>query len=469
MSASFFEHGPARQRNGYVMVFGTFMIGLILIPALGLAIDVGLMYTAESVMAAAADAAAVAGARALSRGSDDPTQRANAQTTATSYFNANFPSGYMWSTNLQVNSVAAMSATAVRSVTTTASVDLPLIFLRMLHVNTQHIQVSSTASRRDVNVMFIMDRSGSLANSASCAPLKAAAVAFVEKFAETRDNIGLITFATSSLVDATPAMTFKTNVENILNSVVCTGGTSSAQALWQGYDQLVALNQTGALNAILFFTDGRPTAVTENFPISASSSCTTRGGTATLTGVLTAGYNANIPVNPLGLYKPVAGPQPLNSDVTVLSGSATNNCAFVSYQSNVGSDVTYAPITDSSGNSLTATAYRSTTTRGAGLDPANAQNIENFSINAADHAALRIRRGDADPARGNRSVAGVIIYTIGLGVLDDVLMKRMANDPSLSPNPVAAGNPGKYYNAADASALNQAFTQVASEMLRISQ
>jgi hypothetical protein len=60
-----------------------------------------------------------------------------------------------------------------------------------------------------------------------------------------------------------------------------------------------------------------------------------------------------------------------------------------------------------------------------------------------------------------------MIYTIGLGAVDDVLLKRIANDPSLTPNPVAAGNQGLYVYAADATQLDLAFTRVASELLRL--
>jgi len=46
-------------------------------------------------------------------------------------------------------------------------------------------------------------------------------------------------------------------------------------------------------------------------------------------------------------------------------------------------------------------------------------------------------------------------------------VKRMANDPSLTPNPVANGRQGRYVYAADATALDLAFTRVASEILRL--
>jgi Flp pilus assembly protein TadG len=454
--------GKRRERRGFVLLTAGAMVLLVLLPSIGLAVDVGLMYLVNSLLSAAADAASLAGARALARGTDDSAQRANAESTANTYFHSNFPSGFFGTANLLVSNVATTDSTYMRSITTTASVDLPFLFMRAL--GKDHVTLSSTAkaTRRDVNVMFVMDRSTSLTNSGSCAPLKAAAINFVEKFAESRDNVGLVTFATSSLVDVHLTTSFKTPVENTLNSVICSGGTNSAQALWQGYQELAGLAQTGALNVILFFTDGRPTAVTEDFPYKAN--CTSH---LTHVGVLTPGYNTSgVVTNTIyGLYKNVATAQPMATDQTVITDNA--GCSFRTDQTKVTSDIAYAPLFDHWGNALNATAYRSVTTSGAGLSITVGQNVENFSTNAADHAALRIRRGDPDSQNGNRTLAGVTIYSIGLGAVDDVLLKRMANDPSLVPNPVAAGNPGRYVYAADATQLDLAFTRVASEMLRL--
>src|SRR5690242_21173850 len=71
--------GARHRQKGYVLVFGALMLFFILVPAAGLAIDVGMMYLVKSVLSAASDGAALAGARALSRGSDDAQQRANAE------------------------------------------------------------------------------------------------------------------------------------------------------------------------------------------------------------------------------------------------------------------------------------------------------------------------------------------------------------------------------------------------------
>src|SRR5436190_235237 len=73
-----------------------------------------------------------------------------------------------------------------RSVSVTAYVTAPLYFMRWLGNNNTTVSATATAVRRDVNVVVVMDRSGSLATSASCNPLKAAAITFVSKFANGR-------------------------------------------------------------------------------------------------------------------------------------------------------------------------------------------------------------------------------------------------------------------------------------------
>jgi hypothetical protein len=287
-------------------------------------------------------------------------------------------------------------------------------------------------------------------------------VNFVEKFSEGRDNLGLVTFATGSRVDVALTQTFKTTVEGTLNTLVCNGATNSSQGLWQGYQQLAGLAQTGALNVIVFFTDGRPTAVTESFPIKGTSPCATH--TDKLGAITLASATQ-------GLYRWAAPAQPLTTDQAVLN-TPTNCCTSCKFVTNgltyVTTDVSNAPLTDYWGNSLNpANAYRSVLTSGTGLSITSATNVENFSTNAADHAGLRIRRGDPDAMNGNRTLAGVTIFSIGLGDVDEVLLKRIANDRSLTPNPVAAGNLGLYVYAANATELDLAFTRVASEMLRL--
>ncbi|MBL8213657.1 MAG: VWA domain-containing protein [Bryobacterales bacterium] len=454
-----------RGEQGITLILSAMMFGLMIIPAAGLAVDAGLMYLVKVRLSAAADAAALAGARAFSRGSAGPEQNANAEATASTYFTANYPAGYFWSFNPTISAVGADEGNQMRSVTTQASVQLPMLFMRIFRDNPSIIRARAKATRRDTNIMIVMDRSGSLANSGACNPLKTAAANFVEKFSEGRDNLGLITFATSSRIDRALSNTFKTSVRNTLTALVCSGATNTAQGLWQGYEALVTLNQPGAFNVIVLFSDGLPTAVTEDFPLVTAANggtCTSPAPPGPIRGVLTVTTGGN----PIGLYTWQAPAQPYSSDQNLVSNGT--NCRFRSNQQNVAQDLQYAPLTDIWGNSLNATGYRSVTMTGAGAQESSGSNITRFCTNAADHAGLRVRRGDTVPSLGRN--LQVTIMTIGYGPdVDTTLMQRIANDPNLSPNPVAAGRQGRYYYAGTAAALDLAFTRVASEVLRLAQ
>ena len=93
----------------------------------------------------------------------------------------------------------------------------------------------------------------------SCTALKNAAAAFVDNFAPGRDKVGLLTFGGSDLVDIAPTVNFTTSPNDIkakVNSIACNGATGTPQALWHAYQQLTAINESGALNVVLVFTDG---------------------------------------------------------------------------------------------------------------------------------------------------------------------------------------------------------------------
>ena len=145
-------------------VIMTVLTMMIALPLVGLAFDVGILYMIRGKLYQAVDAAALAGARALGTGPDGPTQRSNAQTAATKYFNANYPSGF-WGTisvNFPTPTVDDTTVPNYRTVTTTASIVAPLYFLRMLGQNTAVVAAASQAGRRDALVMLVLDRSSSM-------------------------------------------------------------------------------------------------------------------------------------------------------------------------------------------------------------------------------------------------------------------------------------------------------------------
>jgi Mg-chelatase subunit ChlD len=473
----------SHSQGGFVLPTAAVFF-IISLPIVGLVIDVGLDYLIQTKLQMAMDSAAPAGARSLSRGDDSATQITNAEATARSYLSANFPQGYLGVSTPTITSLSVNTTVAnVRSVTITASATVPVMFFGSLGASAVTVGATATATRRDVNVMFVMDRSGSLQNSGSCAPLKNAATGFISKFSNGTDNVGLETFATSSRMDfplATDFNTASTPVSTIINEVTCSGATNSAQALWNGYQALATLNQPAALNTILFFTDGQPTAVTANMPESSGSSCTTKG--QTFTGVFTVGFQTASPFSPVatgGIMGYQAQAQPISSDnIEVGTAPPTGDggtgkpagCAFDSggwpnNWTNAVNDITGVPTTDIWGNNLN-NGYQSVTLSGGMVTvPSNstgALNMIHASTNAADDASHRIQT--------STTLSNILILTIGLGnstyPANGDFLCRVANDPCSSRYSTATPT-GLYVYAPTAADLSDAFSRVAAEILRL--
>jgi Flp pilus assembly protein TadG len=459
------------KERGISLIF-TAMTLVFIVPMVGLAIDAGILYTVKGKLQMAVDAASLAAARALSRGNDDTTQRNNATAQAEAYVLLNFPSGYfnVGTPTFGVNNSGISIDESVanqRSVSVTAYVTAPLYFLRWLGTNNTTVSATATAVRRDVNVAVVIDRSASLQATLSCGPLKNAAIAFVNKFANGRDNVGLVTFASSSIADFPIANNFQTaanSVPTILGELVCSGGTSSAFGLYNGYQQLVTLNQPNALNVVLFFTDGQPTAFTATFPIQAGSSCAVH---TPKTGVLSEGGTCPS-CSPWGLMNPTNTGQPLASDYPLLNipPNVSQNCTYAgggwyNQANQVASDITNVPLTDIYGNNMN-TGYHAVTTSG-GYMVLNGTNIVNASVNAADSQALKIRQSTTIP--------NIRIFSIGLGndpnnpVQSDFL-ERVANDPRAS-NFDSNYPAGSYVYAPQSTDISDAFAQVASAILHL--
>jgi len=89
-------------------------------------------------------------------------QTANAEDRARAFFRANYPSGYLMTTDQSLEVSVQETAYRTRTVTVTAPVNVPAYFMRFLGVNTNLVRAMGKASRRDVNVMLVIDRSTSL-------------------------------------------------------------------------------------------------------------------------------------------------------------------------------------------------------------------------------------------------------------------------------------------------------------------
>ena len=482
------HHG---RRRGFAVILSALMLVWI-IPMVGLVIDVGIMYSIKARLTAACDAAALSAARSLSTGTGLLDQEAAARNRAETFFKANFPLGTLESSDRTVNVTLLETEAKVRTVRVEGSAAAPVYFMQMLGSNRTVVGALGEASRRDVNVMMVIDRSGSLQSAGACDDLEAAASVFVNMFANGRDRVGFLTFGGNYRVDYPPTKYFKQapSASEELDKLFpggCTGTTGSAQGLWQGYKELEKVSEPGALNIMVFFTDGMPNAITADWKVridpsgpGSRSRCWDWQNNVPESNPawnpVNQSYRGWVFQNGDGIRSHLAPPMPAPNQtdrVDIPNGYAGpakpvgQDCFYLS-SGNAAQDIAYYPTTDLYGN-RTNTGYKPVDLISGGtydgfLRPDLDQTRVNAAINAVDHAAVRIRNKELNPSMP------VQLYVIGLGgagAAEHELLKRIANTTD-SPTHNTSAPTGAYVFAPNPGQLNSAFQKIGGEVLRLS-
>ena len=523
--------------KGVTLILGVASL-VFIIPLLGLSIDTAVLYAVKGRLQSSVDGASLAAARALNLGQTTAAQSTSAKQNAVNWFYANFPAG-AWNTSgtqmdqSSVNVFDDPNNPHVRNVTVTASTVVPTYFMRWFNINSMTLGASGNASRRDVVAMMVLDRSGSMSGSA-CTSMRTAAKMFTGQFAAGRDYIGLVSFSDNVYLHASPTQSFQTVLgysnasgsgNGAIDTVVCGGGTSTAQAISIAYNEIYKVNLPGALNVIMFETDGLPNTLTMNFwpssaggnALNAGSGCKDQnnktisgGGFTTATWnkrpMWTSGWSLGsgsfYPDVPAGMVGGLYADDPGGSNQLRLlwayqatstsdfKANATQittaapGCAFASSGGQVvnpaPADFAWFPTTDVYGNQLTPSySYKTVTTTSGHVQDNSWTNYRNAVFNATDYAAYQARTNATLP---------VYFFGIGLGGAtnppDYVLMQRMANDPNgdnyntpVSYLPCAQETgcatystqpQGTFIFAKDTSDLNRAFLAISSQVLRLS-
>jgi Flp pilus assembly protein TadG len=288
----------------------TLMVSSVLIPMVGLAIDGGRGYLVRLKLSSAVDGGALAAARLLGTGSNAAQQLSYAQATAKQFVNANFPAKFFGadvsgtpyvcvdpgsdsSDPCHVGNGGSVSTYRMRTVVVYATAQMPTFFMRILGLPTVTVSASGVASRRDVRVVLVVDRSASMAGYFGTASnsINNLALKFVNGFSGSgelggRDEVGLVVFGGSAIVaypprdirkdytDYTqftpPDNNFKLsgNIPKYLTDVKSgNSNTGTAEALYLAYMTLRADAATNPdlankLNVIVLFTDGLPNGIT---------------------------------------------------------------------------------------------------------------------------------------------------------------------------------------------------------------
>jgi Flp pilus assembly protein TadG len=491
--------GKAGERGATLILF-SFMLTSVLIPIIGLAIDGSICWWMKTKLSSAVDAAALAAARSLSLASSASQLQSTGATVGTQYFNANFPAGVMGTTLSKIGGQTSPVITVVDTnaqvitVTVQAVIQVPMYFLRIFGYKSVTLGDAGQSTRRNTNIIFVLDRSYSMQQAGVCSQVASNAEAFINTFVEGRDTLGLITFQTTANVDYAPSTTFKTATTNLLNTMVCTGYTSTAEALSLAWQEIQTINQPAALNLIFLLTDGQPDSFAAQFPIKTyadtrydpintstyeetpPSGClaAVSASNATLTGVLTdalgspdaTGYTAGIFAD-VGTAINYSSPYILPTSTISAAGCAfPNSSNYPTYTAYARMDLAYLPALDLHNNALTG--YKTLDYYPAGSPYAGQPRIDTpvSVMNAATNAAANM----ANTIRSN----GIYIYTVGLGgtpeqAIDSDFLMRVANDPLLPASEFNPNQPVGHFAYANASSLASVLAAVASQILHLSQ
>ena len=267
-----------KHEKGAVLV----MVAMLLMSLLGfsaLGMEAGRWFLVRAELSKSVDAAALLGAKNISN------PYATTQEAATEFFNANFPAGYLGTPGSGNGSVAFTCTVdnATQKVTVNGSVSAMAIMAQILGFNMVPVNSMGVAQKKEVEIMLVLDRSGSMGqgNPTAISQLKTAASSFVKYFIDTqdKDKMGMISFATTVTVDQPLGINYVTSL--IGTAPNYTGGkigalnannyTNTEDAIDQcdgpkGFtDQSAIPGDQRVQQFLVFFSDGWPTAYRGNF------------------------------------------------------------------------------------------------------------------------------------------------------------------------------------------------------------
>jgi Flp pilus assembly protein TadG len=501
MGSSFHRGG---RRRGSVGILFTFMAPLVLVPLAGLAIDGCRLYIVQAKLSSAVDGAALGAGRLLGT-------TANTTEIAGEFLNANFPTGFWGSTNLQPN-IQFVKTFILNRITVSATVDVPLLFLAVFKQSKSTVAATAVATRKETRVELVIDRSGTM--SGQLGAVKSTASQFAQSFISGYDEMGLVVFSGSGVVGypttrpynysptsaGGPDNSFLTtqangNILDMLSDLGSGSWTNMSDGLALAYLELQKAdhrdNDPTRLNAIVLFTDGFPNAFSSyaNDPSNNSlkptsqSSCTynpATAGTASTHMVGWAGGGTGSSGSVSGLYFLGSSDNNTTAYWMTYSGkpdeslgtgnlkTAVAGCAYLNQSSPNLADLNKIPPQTYWGDSTSdGTAYQSSPYYSGLTYDSTKPNIQgNAGIagwNATDNVGKRIL-GDTN--------LNVTIYTIGYtgsgGNPDTYLLKRLSNTTD-STNRNTSWQTGQYVPASNTDELAQAFQAVAASILRLAQ
>ncbi len=253
------------NRGAFAVIFA--LVLLVLLGFMALGIEAGRWYLVRAELAKGVDAGALAAAKNISNPYVDPV------VIAREFGEENFRAGYIDTPGSGTGVVQFTAEMLTENrVSVRGDVNARAHLARLFGVETIPVTVTGVAQRRDVEIMMILDRSGSMAGQ-KMTDLKRAANSFLDFFVETQseDRVGLISFATTVTLDRPLGSDFVDPMRSAINAMTAVGATNTEDALDRAGGTGSFTDQSGlpgdrrVQQFAVFFSDGMPTALRERF------------------------------------------------------------------------------------------------------------------------------------------------------------------------------------------------------------
>jgi Flp pilus assembly protein TadG len=439
-----------RRIRGQIAVL-TALVMVVVIGAVGLAIDSGLGYIIRARLNSAVDAAGIAAARDVVIGATRSEQEASARQAAREFFDVNYPTtGFYHSTPALGNVGITWLANGQVRVNVSATSVVPVTLMRLFDFNLLNVSSAAEVLRKDLDMSFVMDTTDSMAPVVGT--VKASAKSFLDHFNPSVDRIALIRFSHGAVVDvpfkADQSRGFQRDtMKTLIDGYVFEGFTNYSEGFWHARDQLnnrISMANRSTLRVVVFFSDGSPNTFASYFAFRTPSQCA-------LPGALQTGAGGS--GSPDGLWYHDRQSQ-------ALPGTCYRGTSIASYLTSTALPNWY--------NAHNVNDREFPVVGGTPRTVTSAPNWTNVN-----RAARNLPEAMAATSRSE----GIYIYTLGLGshVHDltgpdnengETLLKRMANTPDSST--YSASQPtGVYCWAATENDLMPCFAKLASEIMRI--
>ncbi|UUZ75853.1 VWA domain-containing protein [Polaromonas sp. P1(28)-13] len=214
----------------------------------------------------------------------------------TRFFAANYPAGYLGSTpNFNDPTITFYQGKVTVDAAATAVV--PVSFMRVLNFNLLNVAASGQTIRRDLDMAFVVDTSGSM--NPSRVQVRDNSKLFLKKFNQTLDRMALIHFSYGAVVDDAIRPVLRgfdrTSMDTHIDNFNFAGLPNSAEGFWNARDQLnrIALASRSSLRVIVFLSDGAPNIFASQFKFNPDTSCRNAVTTFRLPGSLILGDGAS--------------------------------------------------------------------------------------------------------------------------------------------------------------------------------